>query len=51
LWTALGFGIMYEEWKTSGFSFDILEKFHQNLIKAQQMDKNYTASYLTKRFG
>ncbi len=32
IWEHLGFGISYENWKTSGFSMDILERLHRNLM-------------------
>ena len=32
LWEYLGFGISYENWEKSGFSMDILEKLHRNLM-------------------
>ncbi len=32
IWEYLGFGISYENWEKSGFSVDVLEKLHLNLI-------------------
>jgi hypothetical protein len=48
LWINLGFGITYDEWKKSGFSFEILEKLHQNLLKGRVSNNDYVTSYLRK---
>lgn len=44
LWINLGFGITYEEWKNSGFSFDMLKKLHTNLLKEQKYKNDYITS-------
>lgn len=48
LWTGLGFGIAYDDWAKSGFSFAVLEKLHQNLLAVSGKQDDYAASYVKK---
>ncbi|MDP4182945.1 MAG: UDP-glucuronosyltransferase [Bacillota bacterium] len=48
LWINLGFGIAYEDWKNSGFSFDTLERLHNNLLIARNIEFDYVNSYIKK---
>ncbi len=48
LWTNLGFGIAYEDWKNSDFSFDVLERLHNNLLSAKELEFDYVTSYIKK---
>lgn len=45
LWSYLGFGISYDKWKETGFSIEILEKLHNNLLNTRGTLKNYVSSY------
>ena len=47
LWEYLGFGICYEKWAESGYSGEILEKLHQNLLEARTDLPAYIASYVS----
>ncbi|MEH2328375.1 MAG: hypothetical protein V7K37_04605 [Nostoc sp.] len=46
LWEYLGFGISYEKWADSGYSFDILEKLHLNIRQARASLPTYINSYV-----
>jgi hypothetical protein len=48
LWTGLGLGITYEDWKNSEFSFDVLEILHNNLLIARETEFDYVTSYIRK---
>lgn len=41
LWIRLGLGISYDKWEQTGFSENLLEECHQNLLK----EKNNTVAY------
>jgi hypothetical protein len=43
LWERLGFGMGYDAWRSSGFSLDLLEKAHLNLLRARDGVADYTA--------
>jgi hypothetical protein len=45
LWSSLGFGITYNEWKSSGFSYDILALLSSNIIKANENSQNYMEQF------
>lgn|GEM_PF-355575 len=51
LWKYLGFGIYYDEWKKSGFSINILEELHKNLLKTRGTLINYPLDYINKNPG
>lgn len=46
LWEYLGFGISYEKWADSGYSFDILERLHVNLKQARAGLPTYITTYI-----
>jgi hypothetical protein len=48
LWEQHGFGIPYEKWKGSGFSGEILEDMHRNLLRKQKECTDYTDYYTEK---
>jgi hypothetical protein len=45
LWSFLGFGITYDEWKSSGFSYDILAPLSLNIINANEKSQNYLEQF------
>jgi len=45
LWEYLGFGIPYEKWAQSNFSFNLLHKLHSNLIAAKSKLIDYGGKY------
>ena len=47
LWTSLGFGISYEQWKQENFSLERLERLHENLVAARDSYTDFAASYLS----
>lgn len=50
LWINLGLGITYEDWKSHDFSFEILEKLHNNLLIAQKLGSDYASWYKEHSF-
>jgi hypothetical protein len=48
LWEHLGFGISYIRWEEIGFSMEILEQLHENLLKGRNTAVDYTESYKTE---
>ncbi|MBW5449236.1 hypothetical protein GE107_24735 [Cohnella sp. CFH 77786] len=40
-WIAQGFGIAYADWKSEGFRADILERLHDNLMRARERCNHY----------
>ncbi len=46
LWKHFGLGISLEEWAASGYSEEILEKLHHNLLEVSKTSKNYIESYI-----
>ncbi len=50
LWGKLGFGISYEKWKDSNYSFKILEKLHENIVIKRQYTTDYVNNYIEKYF-
>lgn len=49
LWKEYGMGISFDDWAASGFSENVLEKLHQNILKIRSETDNYVTSYI-KRF-
>jgi hypothetical protein len=47
LWAKLGFGILYEDWKETGFSSTVLAQLHQNLLRYRST-MNYPQHYITE---
>lgn len=45
LWEYLGFGVSYNQWKESGYSTELLEKLHSNLLNVRGTLKNYALEY------
>lgn len=45
-WQDRGFGISYKEWKTSGFSQEILKKLHRNILEARKNGDIYKGDSL-----
>lgn len=43
LWQRLGFGVSFETWRNSGYSLDLLEQLHRNLLRARDRVPDYTA--------
>jgi hypothetical protein len=41
LWEYFGFGISFDKWMESGFSFDLLKKMHMNLLNLRLKLENY----------
>nr|AEH57208.1 putative diacylglycerol glucosyltransferase [Prochloron didemni P1-Palau] len=50
LWEALGFAISYQKWAESGYSIDLLEQLHQNLLQARAGLASYV-DYYAKTHG
>ncbi len=48
LWEYFGFGIMYEKWKETGFSMEILEDLHNKLLAKKEHCADYSAYYISK---
>ncbi len=48
IWEAAGFGIRYERWKESGFSTEILETLHNNIIEKKKQIADISL-YFTQR--
>lgn len=46
IWRHLGFGISYEDWRSSGFDEDTLRGLHENLLSAQDQGTDYIRSLL-----
>lgn len=47
VWEYLGYGISYERWKATNYSFDVLEQLHQNLLNKGNLI-NYPQYYANK---
>jgi hypothetical protein len=50
LWAKFGFGILYEDWKQTGFSSTVLTQLHQNLLR-ERPTINYPQHYAMERLG
>jgi UDP-N-acetylglucosamine:LPS N-acetylglucosamine transferase len=48
LWRSAGFGISYDEWKTSGFDQIILEEMHSNILEKRKKCKDFIQYYKEK---
>lgn len=48
-WEELGLGISYNKWKNEGYSLDILEKIHRNLLRKLDSTTDYI-DYFTNRY-
>ncbi|WP_010244005.1 glycosyltransferase family protein [Acetivibrio cellulolyticus] len=46
LWEQLGFGIQYDKWRESGYSMDVLERLHENIIRAKDSIPDYVCDYI-----
>lgn len=46
LWEKYGLGISFEKWADSGYSLDVLELMHHNLIAIRSQTKNYLTELL-----
>ena len=46
VWIALGYGITFEAWRDSGFSIDVLQRLHENLLNRPSDTVNYPQSLL-----
>lgn len=47
IWEYLGYGISYEAWKATNYSFDVLEQLHQNLLNQDSLI-NYPRTYANR---
>lgn len=45
IWQKLGFGIRYEDWRETGFSRNVLERLHRNLIEHTARGIDYPRAY------
>ena len=43
LWRRLGYGVTEDEWRDSGYSLDLLETLHRNLLAAREGTADYAA--------
>ncbi|MCX5066307.1 hypothetical protein OOJ91_10505 [Micromonospora lupini] len=43
LWRRLGYGVTEQEWRDSGYSLDLLETLHRNLLAAREGTADYAA--------
>ncbi|WP_422736004.1 hypothetical protein ACN263_20585 [Micromonospora sp. WMMD729] len=43
LWRRLGYGVTEQEWRDSGYSLDLLESLHRNLLTARAGTTDYAA--------
>lgn len=50
LWEYLGFGIPFEKWREAGFSGEMLEDMHLNLLRKRKECLDYTDYYTKKYF-
>ncbi|MHB8062507.1 MAG: UDP-glucuronosyltransferase [Ruminiclostridium sp.] len=48
LWEAAGFGISYEMWKDSGYSTEMLEVLHKNLIEKRELIDDLSLYFVAK---
>lgn len=46
MWEQLGFGIQYDKWRESGYSMDVLERLHENIIRAKDSIPDYVCDYI-----
>ena len=45
LWEHLGFGLSLEAWRGSGYSLEVLERLHANLLEARRDAPSYPELY------
>lgn len=48
LWERLGFGISYEKWVESGFSMEVLENIHENILAKRKLIPDYIDVFMDK---
>ncbi|WP_029284515.1 hypothetical protein [Pedobacter sp. R20-19] len=46
LWIKYGLGMLFEDWKKTGFSSEVLEQMHLNLLNIRARTENYINSYI-----
>lgn len=51
LWLSYGLGILYEDWKNSGFALDELETIHHRLVQQKESCKNYVDYFMEGTYG
>ena len=45
LWESMGFAISYQKWADTGYSTEVLEDLHVNLLTARARTINYVEAY------
>jgi hypothetical protein len=45
-WERMGLGISYQDWVNSGYSLDVLERLHNNLIEKKERTPNYVEIFI-----
>jgi hypothetical protein len=48
LWQELGFGISFSDWEAAGFDPQLLEPFHQNILRSQPVVPGYVATWFPR---
>lgn len=48
LWEKIGFGISYDKWEKMGFSIEVLERLHHNILEKRSQIPDYINEFLSR---